>query len=287
MALVPFPQKNALAEPEPDWDEPQEDEGGKMSFLEHLDELRKRLIWAVAAVGVGFVIAAFFLEERTFGPFGSVGPFSFGLFEFVMGPMKDLLQPGETLSYIDPTEAFALYIKLAVIAGLLLASPVVMTQVWLFVAPGLYAHEKKFAIPFVALSSLCFIGGAAFSHLIVFPLSWEFLASFSNELMRFEPRVEPAFSLYLKLLIAFGLVFQMPPVVLILARMGVVTAGFLIRKFKYAVLIMFIVAAVLTPDASPVTQTAMAVPMMVLYGISIGLAWAFGKKRRQTDDEES
>jgi sec-independent protein translocase protein TatC len=234
MALVPFPQKNALAEPEPDWDEPQDDEGGKMSFLEHLDELRKRLIWSVAAVGVGFVIAAFFLEERTFGPVGTVGPFSFGLFEFVMGPMKELLQPGETLSYIDPTEAFALYIKLAVIAGLLLASPVVMTQVWLFVAPGLYAHEKKFAIPFVALSSLCFIGGAAFSHLIVFPLSWEFLASFSNELMRFEPRVEPAFSLYLKLLIAFGLVFQMPPVVLILARMGVVTAGFLIRKSKYA-----------------------------------------------------
>ena len=286
MALVPFPQKNALAEPEPDWDEPQEDEGGKMSFLEHLDELRKRLIWSVAAVGVGFVIAAFFLEERTFGPIGSVGPFSFGLFEFVMGPMKDLLQPGETLSYIDPTEAFALYIKLAVIAGLLLASPVVMTQVWLFVAPGLYAHEKKFAIPFVALSSLCFIGGAAFSHLIVFPLSWEFLASFSNDLMRFEPRVEPAFSLYLKLLIAFGLVFQMPPVVLIMARMGVVTAGFLIRNFKYAVLIMFIVAAVLTPDASPVTQTAMAGPMMVLYGISIGLAWLFGKRRRK-DDEES
>jgi sec-independent protein translocase protein TatC len=287
MALVPFPQKAIKAgDPEPDWDDqdPESDDSGKMSFLEHLDELRRRIIWSVVAVGVGFGIACFFLEERTFGPIGSHGPWSFGLFKFVMGPMKALLQPGETLSYIDPTEAFALYLKLAAIAGLMLASPIVMTQVWLFIAPGLYAHEKKFAVPFVFLSSISFIGGAAFSHLVVFPMSWTFLASFTNDLMRFEPRVEPAFSLYMKMLVAFGLVFQMPPVVLFLARMGMVTSRFLIRNFKYAVLIIFIAAAILTPDGSPVTQSVMAGPMILLYLLSIALAWLFGKKRRPIED---
>ena len=284
MALVPFPQKIARPDEEPDWDTPEpDDEGGKMSFLEHLDELRRRLIWAIGSVFVGFIIAAFFIEERTYGPFGAYGPFTFGIFRFVFGSMQAMLEPGQTLIYIDPTEAFALYIKLAVIAGLLLASPMVMTQVWLFIAPGLYAHEKKFAIPFVVLSSVCFIGGAWFAHEIVFPLSWEFLAAFSNDIMKFEPRVEPAFAMYLKLVVAFGLVFQMPPVVLILARMGVITAGFLLRNFKYAVLIIFIAAAILTPDASPITQTVMAGPMIVLYLISIGLAWMFGKRRTADD----
>ena len=272
MALVPFPQKTAAPEdPEPDWDDSEEDSsgGGKMSFLEHLDELRRRIIWALIAVAVGFAIACFFLDN---------------LFHFVMDPMQALLQPGETLTYIDPTEAFGLYLKLAVIAGLMLASPIVMTQVWLFVAPGLYAHEKKFAIPFVVLSSACFIIGAWFSHQIVFPMSWKFLASFSNDVMKFQPRVEPAFSMYMKMLIAFGLVFQMPPVVLILSRMGVVTSRFLLRNFKYAVLIIFIAAAVLTPDASPITQTVMAGPMVLLYLISVLLAWLFGKKRRPVED---
>jgi sec-independent protein translocase protein TatC len=115
-------------------------------------------------------------------------------------------------------------------------------------------------------------------------MSWRFLASFSNNVMKFQPRVEPAFGLYMKMLVAFGLVFQMPAVVLFLARMGMVTSRFLIRNFKYAVLIIFIAAAILTPDASPVTQTVMAGPMVLLYLLSIALAWLFGKKRRPTED---
>jgi sec-independent protein translocase protein TatC len=115
-------------------------------------------------------------------------------------------------------------------------------------------------------------------------MSWKFLASFSNDMVAFSPRIETTFGLYLKLVIAFALVFQMPPVVLILSRLGLVTSRFLIRNFKYAVLIIFIAAAVLTPDASPVTQTAMAGPMVLLYFVSIGLAWMFGKKRRPIED---
>jgi sec-independent protein translocase protein TatC len=190
-----------------------------------------------------------------------------------------MLPPGGTLVYTDPSEAFVLYIKIAAIAGLLIASPAVMSQVWLFIAPGLYANEKKLAIPFVLMSSFFFIAGAAFSHYVVFPLTWQFFVSFTTDYVTFMPRIEPAFGLYMKMILAFGLVFQMPTVVLFLARMGVITAGFLWRNIKYAILIIFIVAAVVTPSADMVTQIAMAGPMILLYLLSIGLAWMFGKKR--------
>jgi sec-independent protein translocase protein TatC len=274
MALVPFPSqvpKQASDDPDPDWDDSLQDSdgGGKMSFLEHLDELRKRIIYAVIGVAIGFVISCFFITK---------------IFDFIMKPMQAMLPAGQTLVYTEPSEAFALYIKMAVIAGVLIASPIVMSQVWLFIAPGLYSHEKKFAIPFVVMSSIFFIMGAAFSHYVVFPMSWKFFASFASDYLTYMPRVEPAFSTYFKMLLGFGLVFQMPTVVLFLARMGVVTGRFLMKNFKYAILIIFIAAAILTPDGSPVTQTAMAAPMVLLYLFSVFLAWAFGKKKRVEDD---
>ena len=270
MALVPFPNQAPERLPQDDLELDREDadlelsEGGKMSFLEHLDELRKRIIRAVIAVGIGFLIACFYVQQ---------------LFDFIMKPLQGMLPSGGTLVYTDPTEAFVLYIKIAAIAGLLIASPAVMLQVWLFIAPGLYANEKKLAIPFVLMSSFFLIAGAAFSHYVVFPLTWQFFSSFTTDTVIFMPRIEPTFSIYMKMIIAFGLVFQMPTVVLFLARMGVVTARFLWRHVKYAVLIIFIVAAVVTPDGSPITQAAMAGPMILLYLLSIGLAWMFGKKR--------
>ena len=272
MALVPFPnkaQKAADEDPESEWDDSSPEAGGKMSFLDHLDELRKRIVWAVVAVAVGFGIACLFLNQ---------------LFAFVMGPMQTLLGPGQKMIYTDPTEALMLYLKLAVIAGILLALPAVMTQVWLFIAPGLYQHENKLAIPFVALASVFFIAGAAFSHYVVFPLTWRFFASFSSDTITFMPRIEPAFSLYMKLILVFGAIFQMPTLVLFLARMGLVTARFLIRNMKYAILIMFIVGAVLSPGTDPVGQIMMAGPMFILYLISILLAWAFGKKKRTAEE---
>jgi sec-independent protein translocase protein TatC len=272
MALVPFPNKIRRSEElEPDWDDHDldADDGGKMSFLEHLDELRKRIIYAVLSLAVGVAIVLFFIQR---------------LFDFIMRPLQQLLPDGGKLIFTEPTEAFALYIKIAVIGGLVVASPAVMTQVWLFIAPGLYAHEKKLAIPFVVMSSVFFVAGVAFSHYVVFPMTWQFFVSFGNDYLEFAPRIQPAFSLYMKLLLAFGLVFQMPTVVLFLARMGVVSARFLIRNMKYAILIIFIAAAVLTPDGSPITQAAMAGPMFLLYLISIGLAWLFGKKKRVTEE---
>jgi sec-independent protein translocase protein TatC len=138
----------------------------------------------------------------------------------------------------------------------------------------------------VALSSLCFIGGAAFSHYVVFPLTWKFFVSFTNDYLTFIPRIAPAFSLYIKMILAFGLVFQMPTIVLFLARMGVVTAGFLWRHTKYALLIIVIVSAIVTPDGGGVSLVAMSVPLFFLYLFSIGLAWVFGKKRDKELAEE-
>ena len=272
MGLIPFP-KNAPA-PVPDDDlaadrdafdgAPEDDVGGRMSFLDHLDELRRRIIYALLSVGVGFLIAFVFIDN---------------IFDFIMRPMQQLLPPGGTLVYTDPTEAFMLYIKIALIAGLLIASPAVFTQVWLFVAPGLYAHEKKWAIPFVLMSSCFFILGAWFSHAVVFPITWRFFIGFTSDIVTFMPRIEPAFSIYLRLVLALGITFQLPTLVLFLARMGMITPRFMIRNFKFAVLLIIIAAAVLSPDGGGVGLIAMGGPVILLYVLSIGLAWMFGKKK--------
>ena len=172
------------------------------------------------------------------------------------------------------------------VTGLLVAAPFVLYQVWLFVAPGLYSHEKRFAIPFVLASSVFFFTGAAFSHYVAFPVTWMFFINFSSAYVDFMPRAGPAFSLYVKMLLGFGLIFQMPMLVFFLARFGIVTAGFLAKKTKYAILIIFVVAAVITPTADIPTQLIFAAPMMVLYGISIGVAWVFQKRKRPETAED-
>jgi sec-independent protein translocase protein TatC len=274
MALVPFPKKAPPAVPDDDLDPDREDveaidsddsSGGKMSFLDHLDELRRRIIYAVVSVLVGFVISFFFINE---------------IFDFIMRPMQELLPAGGTLVYTEPTEAFMLYIKIALISGLMIASPLVFAQLWLFIAPGLYSHEKKWAIPFVVMSTVFFIMGAAFSHYVVFPITWRFFVGFTNDILTFMPRIEPTFSIYLRLILALGITFQLPTLVLFLARMGMITPRFMIRNFKYAVLLIIIAAAVLSPDGGGVGLVAMGGPVILLYIFSIGLAWMFGKKKR-------
>ena len=244
-----------------------------MSFLDHLDEMRRRLVRAFIALTVGLLICLGFIDP---------------IFDFIMEPLAEVLPEGGTLIYTDPTEAFFLRLKMAALAGLVAATPVVMSQLWLFIAPGLYAHEKKFAIPFIGLATIFFIGGVVFAHYILFPVAWGFFASFgtADEYVEFTPRLQPAFSLYVRLVLACGVVFQLPTLVFFLARMGVASPRFLIRNFKYAVLIIFIVAAVITPTPDPVTMTFMAGPMLVLYILSIAIAWVFQKRRTGTDDSD-
>ena len=273
MAPAPTLERSAsaaLAESEPrieltDADELELD-GGRMSFLEHLDELRKRLIAILIGVAAGCVVAFVFLER---------------IFRFIMVPLQQMLPEGGKLITTEPTEYFMLYLKVGLLSGLLVAIPWVAWQVWLFVAPGLYSHEKRFAVPFVLFASVFFLAGAAFSHYIAFPVTWMFFIRFgTDDFVAFMPRMGPVFSLYVKMLLGFGAIFQMPVLVLALARMGVVTAGFLLRNFKYAVLIIFILGALLSPGGDIASQVMMAGPMLVLYVVSIGIAWVFQKRRR-------
>ena len=250
---------------EPDDEEPPE---GRMTFLEHLDELRRRITHAVVALLLGFLVAFAFINQTT---------------AFVYARLTADI-PGGNFIYTDPGEAFFIWIKIAAISGLLVSSPYVMWQVWLFIAPGLYANEKKFAFPFVFFASALFIGGAAFSHYVLFPFAWKFFASFSNDFVVFTPRIEPVFALYVKLLLAMGLIFQLPMLMFVLARFGLVTARFLSKNFKYAVLVTFIISAIVTPDGSMVPQVIMAGSMIALYILSIGVVWLFGKKRTSDDD---
>ena len=248
-------------------EEPHDSDDGRMSFLDHLDELRRRIIWSCVAVAVGMVIAFAFIER---------------LVTFVLDPMRRVLPPGTTLIYTKPTEALSLYVTIALIAGALLASPLIMFQFWRFIAPGLYANEKKFAIPFVLLTTIGGVSGTAFGHYIVFPYMMIFFGTFSSADLVFMPRIEDSFGLYVKMLIGMTIVFQIPTVVFFLAKMRLVTANFLWRNIKYAVLIIFIVAAVLTPSADPWNQAIFAAPMFGLYVLSIGIAWLVSPKRETT-----
>ena len=269
MALVPFPRSSPDV-PDDDsliqlTDRDALDDNGRMSFLEHLDELRKRLILAVLAALVGCVVAFVFIKE---------------IFAFVIGPLKAMLSNGGTFIATEPTEIFMLYLKVGALTGLCIAMPFILWQLWLFIAPGLYAHEKKFAIPFVLFSSVFFFVGAAFSHYIAFPYTWTFFLSFESDLVKFMPKLGPTFALYVKMLLGFAAIFQMPVLVLALARMGVVSARFLIKNTKYAILIIFILGAVLSPGGDIPSQLMMAGPMLVLYGLSIIIAWIFGRQRK-------
>jgi sec-independent protein translocase protein TatC len=263
MALVPFPGVNSALDPDPP-DPDLDDSGAKMSFLEHLDELRKRLIYAVLSVAIGCTIAFVFIGR---------------IFDFIMSPMQHMLPGGNKLIYTAGAEPFMLYLKIGFIAGIFIASPLVLWQVWKFIAPGLYTHEKKFAIPFVVLSTVFFVTGGLFAHYVAFPWTWKFFISFSTDYMVFMPKIDEAFSLYTKMLLGFGVIFEMPTLVFFLARMGVVTARFLLRYFKYAVLVIFIVAAVISPGTDMMSQLIMAVPMLALYLISVVIAALVGKRR--------
>jgi sec-independent protein translocase protein TatC len=240
-----------------------------MSFLEHLDELRKRLIASLISVVAGCVLSFILLDRY--------------IFPFILLPMQQMLPNGGTMISTEPTEWFMLWIKVGLLGGVLIAMPFILYQVWLFVAPGLYSHEKRFAIPFVFFSSLFFFGGATFSHYMAFPVTWGFFIRFNPSYVQFMPRIGPAFGLYVKMLLACGLVFQLPVLVFALARMGMVTGGFLLRNFKYATLIIAILGAVLSPGGDIASQLILSGPMLVLYLFSIGIAYAFQKRRKPAD----
>ena len=267
MALVPFP---TVTPGDDEDDDPQNDESGsKMSFLEHLDELRTRLIYICWSLLAGCIVSYFFIQR---------------IVDFIMRPMQKMLAPGGYLQYTNGADAFMLWLKIGFLAGIFFASPLILYQVWKFIAPGLYSHEKKFAIPFVLMSTIFFVAGGLFSHYVAFPWTWLFFNSFSNDYMKFVPKVDEAFSLYSMMMLGMGIMFEIPTLVFFLARMGLVTAGFLLRYFKYSVLVIAIVAAVVSPGTDAMSMIVFAIPMLGLYIISIGVAFVFQKSRKPAAD---
>jgi sec-independent protein translocase protein TatC len=243
-----------------DVDEREETGRGRMSFLEHLDELRRRIIYSLYAIA-GACGVTFWFVHRLSG--------------YLLGYFSS---NGGKLIYTKLTEGFMFDVKVGALAGVILASPFVFYQFWLFVAPGLYAREKKVVIPFVASATVLFGSGVWFAHVIAFPSMYRFFASFSTDAMQGLFTISEVFSFYVHMVLALGVVFELPVLVFFLARFGIVTASFLLKKAKYAIVIIFILAAMISPSPDPFNQCIMAAPMLVLYGLSIGVAKVFGKK---------
>jgi sec-independent protein translocase protein TatC len=245
-------------------------EDEKLPFTSHLEELRKRLITCFISIGIGFAIS-FGFKER--------------LFKILVQPLIKVMEEGETLIYTGLPEAFFTYLKVAFLSGLIVASPVILYQFWMFVAPGLYKNERRLMTPIVLLSSFFFIGGALFGYFIVFPWGFKFFLGFASETVKPLPSMKEYFGFSAKLLLAFGLVFELPLVITFLAKLGIVSVEFLKKNRKYALLLFFAGAAILTPP-DVITQVMMALPLMVLYEISIIGARIFGKKKTKTEEAE-
>lgn len=237
----------------------------KMPFTEHLEELRKRLIISAVAIGVGFLISYAFKER---------------IFELLMKPWLEALPKGQAskLIYTAPHEAFFTYLKVSFIAGFGLAVPVVLHQLWLFIAPGLYENERRYVIPVVFFSSLFFLGGALFGYFFVFPVGFQFFTSFANDYITPMISTKEFLTFSTRLLLGFGFVFELPIFAFFLAKLGLVNAAFLKRQRKVAVVVIFIIAAALTPGPDVFSQLMMAGPLLILYEVSVWIVHFFGKK---------
>lgn len=238
-----------------------------MSFLEHLEELRRRIIYSIIGVSVGF-LAAWSYADR--------------IFSLMQQPIIEALQAHkleDKLVYLSPTEPFNIYLKVGLLAGVFISAPFVLYQVWAFVAPGLYKNEKRYVMPFLASTVGLFLAGGLFGYKIVYPAALDFLIGYGEQ---FRPMVTIGeyTDLFLTVILGLGLVFELPVVIFFLALMGVVDAGFLWRNFRYAILGAFTVAAILTPTTDVVNMSIFAAPLIVLYVLSIGIAWAVHPRRR-------
>ena len=247
----------------------QEDE--KMPFMSHLEELRGRLVTCFVAIGVGFAAAYGFKEK---------------LFELLTRPLIQVMGENDTLIFTGLPEAFFTYLKVAFLAGVGVAAPVLLYQFWMFVAPGLYRREKTLLLPVVVLSTFFFLGGALFGYFVVFPYGFKFFLGFSGEKIQALPSMREYLAFATKLLLAFGVVFEMPLVITAMSRMGLVSVEFLKKNRKFALLLFFVGAAIITPP-DVVTQVMMAFPLMLLYEISIVGARIFARKPLDAEDEEA
>ena len=250
------------SEPSLDFEDDALSERSRMTIWEHLEELRKRLIISIASVFAGFVVCWFFREF---------------LFDVVQAPFLQFVAKGDRLSFISLTEPFLVYMKLAGLAALILTSPMLITQLWLFISPGLLKKERRYALPFILFATFFFLGGCLFCYFYVFPFACRYFLQVGSKFKQ-QVRIDDYFSLFSKMTLSIGLIFETPILAFFLAKIGIINHHFLLAKLKYAILISFVIAAIITPTPDMVTQTILAVPMIGLYAVSILIAWIFGKR---------
>jgi sec-independent protein translocase protein TatC len=245
-------------------------EDKKMSLTEHLIELRKRLVRSFIAIGIGF-FACYYYKEW--------------IFDIITKPLTRVLPKNGYLIYTGLTEAFFVYMKLAFFASLIITSPFILYQIWKFISPGLLATEKKYVVPFVISSTLLFLCGILFGYFVALPPAFEFFVSFNNQYLQALISFRDYISLFVTFLLGFGLSFELPVFIFFLAKLGIVNAKMLSRQRRYAILIIFIVAAILTPSPDALSQILMAIPLMFLYEVSIFIA-RFAEKKKAPENNE-
>ncbi len=247
-----------------------------MGFLEHLEELRRRIIYSLIAVAVGFFLCWGYAEK---------------IYGIMQRPIMEALQRNglsQKLVYLNPTEPFNMYLKVAFLAGVFVTSPFILYQVWAFIAPGLYRNEKRYVTPFMFSTVLLFIAGGYFGYKLVYPQALEFLIGYGKQ---FQPMITIGeyTDLFLVIIIGMGVIFELPILVFFLSLMGVVTAGWMWRNLRYSILVIFIIAAILTPTTDILNMCIFAAPMVALYVFSIGIAWIVhpAQRRKRAEKKKS
>jgi sec-independent protein translocase protein TatC len=251
----------------------------QMPLLDHLIELRNRLMYSCAAIMIGFLICYFFAEQ---------------IYAFLVRPLADIYegQTGRRMIYTGLAEAFFTYLKVAFWAGTFLTFPFVASQLWMFIAPGLYRTEKQAFLPFLVATPILFFMGGAMVYYFIFPLAWRFFLSFETPggegmlPIELEARVGEYLSLVMKLIFAFGLSFQLPVALTLMGRVGLITSEQLARNRKFAIVAVFVVAAIITPP-DIISQIGLAIPILLLYELSIIAVRIVEKRRAEAEAAEA
>ena len=245
-----------------------------MSFLEHLEELRRRIIYSVLFIIGGFSVVYWFHEQ---------------IYNFMQQPIMAALHRhglDQKLVYLNPTEPFNMYLKVGLIGGIFVASPFILYQVWAFIAPGLYRNERRYVLPFMFSTVFLFVAGGAFGFKIVYPAALDFLVGYGAQ---FQPMVTIGeyTDLFMTIILGLGIVFEMPILVFFLALMGIVSAKWMWNNLRYSILVIFVIAAIITPTTDIMNMCVFAAPMILLYVLSIGVAFMVHPSRRNRNKTQA